>query len=65
MTVVKQPTLKITFHNPNTVEETAAALVKIAAEVAKAKVTQELIHSEWTQANPEEFEAEMQPQLSM
>jgi len=52
VTVVKQPTLKITFHNPNTVEETAAVLVKIVAEAAAEKVRQQLIHSDMTRELP-------------
>ena len=63
---MKQPALKITFHNPNTVDETVEALVKITAEVAAEKVRQEIIHSECGQAEPEEYEEEMiEPQLSM
>ena len=53
---MKQPKLNITFHNPNTTEETVAALVKIAAEVATEKVRQEIIHSEEILEEPFEEE---------
>ena len=54
VTVVKQPKLTITFHNPNTTEELAAELVKIAAEVAAEKVRQEILHSETVFEEPSE-----------
>ena len=49
---MKQNKLNITFHNPNTSEETVAALIKIAAEVAKAKIIS-AIHNEATENHME------------
>ncbi len=42
---MKKQTLTLTFHfqNPNSNEKTVAMLVKIAAEVAKAKLQNEII----------------------
>ena len=39
---MKKQKLNITFHNPNTSEETIAILIKLAAEVAKEKVRETL-----------------------
>ena len=50
---MKQTNLNITFHNPNTSEETVAALIRIAAEVAKAKVIS-AIHNEITETRMKE-----------
>lgn len=43
---LKKTKLNITFHNPNTVEEVAKELIKISAEVAKAQISDTLLHSE-------------------
>ena len=43
---LKQPKLQITFHNPNTTEELAKALIVLAAEAAKGKVTEAILHIE-------------------
>jgi hypothetical protein len=40
------PKLTYRFHNPNTAEETAKALIKLAAELAMSRVTTELLHIE-------------------
>ena len=50
---MKQNKLNITFHNPNTDQETVAVLIKIAAEVAKAKMLS-AIHTETTENRMEE-----------
>jgi len=50
---LKQNKLNITFHNPNTPEETVAVLIKIAAEVAKAKVVS-AIHNQPNENRMEE-----------
>lgn len=50
---MKQNKLNITFHNPNTPEETVAVLIKIAAEVAKAKVVS-AIHNQPNENRMEE-----------
>jgi len=50
---LKQNKLNITFHNPNTSEETVAALIRIAAEVAKTKVIS-AIHNEAPENHIEE-----------
>lgn len=46
--------LHITFHNPNTVEEVAKELIKISAEIAKAQVSDTLIHMESVKQDKEQ-----------
>ncbi len=36
--------LQISFHNPNTNEQLVDELIKLSAEVAKAKLTNTIIH---------------------
>lgn len=46
----KNKPLVITFHNPNTPEETIAELIKLSAELAKANLSDILIHIDKTKS---------------
>ena len=51
---MKKPKLNITFHSPNTVEETTAVLIQIAAETAKLKIIN-MIHNEKSEDETEKL----------
>ena len=63
---MKNIKLNITFHNPNTTEETVAELVKIAAEVAKTKISQTIsIHTKQEKEGTMEYREDFSLQSMM
>lgn len=64
----KQNKLNITFHNPNPIEDVVKELIKISAEIAKAKVSAEIMKlgtTEYIEQNEELLISYAAPSSSM